>query len=121
MTFPEILEAIDTLNKDQLAQLKQKIEHREAQQTPDLSEFEALSNDALWAIVNEMPTETTRLDELRQVRESRPLTPDEEAEVSQLLEQHGQFILKRSQAIAVLHLRGINVLGELSRRYGIHS
>lgn len=121
MTFPEILEAIETLSKDQLAQLKQKIQHREAQQTPDLSEFEALSNEALWAIVNEMPSETARLDELRQIRESRPLTSDEETEVSQLLEQHGQFILRRSQAIAILHLRGIDVLGELSGRYGIHS
>ncbi|HRF96889.1 MAG TPA: hypothetical protein PLZ51_16895 [Aggregatilineales bacterium] len=122
MTFPEILEAIDTLSKDQLAQLKQKIQHREAEQvhSSDLSEFEALSNEALWAIVNDMPTETMRLDELRHMRESRSLTPDEEAEVSQLLQQHGQFILKRSQAIAVLHLRGIDVLGELAERYGVH-
>ncbi|MDZ4670972.1 MAG: hypothetical protein SH821_08885 [Phototrophicales bacterium] len=122
MTFPEILEAIETLSKDQLAQLKQKIQHQEAEQvyTPDLSGFETLSDEALWMIMNDMPTETVRLNELRHMRESRSLTPDEEAEVSQLLQQYGQFILKRSQAIAVLHLRGIDVLRELSGRYGIH-
>jgi len=122
VTFPEILEAIETLSKDQLAQLKQKIQHQEAEQvyTPDLSGFETLSDEALWMIMNDMPTETVRLNELRHMRESRSLTPDEEAEVSQLLQQYGQFILKRSQAIAVLHLRGIDVLRELSGRYGIH-
>ena len=87
MTFPEILEAIETLSKDQLAQLKQKIQHQEAEQvyTPDLSGFETLSDEALWMIMNDMPTETVRLNELRHMRESRSLTPDEEAEVSQLL------------------------------------
>jgi len=122
VTFPEILEAIETLSKDQLAQLKQKIQHQEAEQvyTPDLSGFETLSDEALWMIMNDMPTETVRLNELRHMRESRSLTPDEEAEVSQLLQQYGQFILKRSQAIAVLHLRGIDVLRELSGHYGIH-
>lgn len=120
MTFPEMLQAIDTLTDEQLAQLKQKIVSREAQKT-DLAGFEALSDEALWAIVHDLPIETTRLDALRQVRESRSLTPDEEAEVSQLLHRHGQFILKRSKAIAVLHLRGVDVLGELSEHHGIHS
>ncbi len=117
MTFPEILEAIDTLSKDQLAQLKQKIQHREAEQihSPDLSAFEALSDEALWTIVNEPFHLKNRLDELHDLRDTRLLTDDEEDEVDELLELSDTHLLKRSMAMVTLQKRGVDVLGELSR------
>lgn len=113
MTFPEILEAIDTLSKDQLAQLKQKIEHREAEQiqAPDLSEFEALSDEALWAIVNTPfhPQDDKRLTELTQLGKDGKLTLQDDAELQALLSAYRQYIIRRSKALLILKQHGVDI------------
>ncbi|MDX2078139.1 MAG: hypothetical protein SFZ02_17035 [bacterium] len=113
MTFPEILEAIDTLSKDQLAQLKQKIQHREAEQvgSADLSAFETLSDEALWAIVHEPfhPEDDARLAELTQLGKAGKLTAQNDAELQTLLTVYRQFIIRRSQALLTLKQHGVDV------------
>ncbi|MCU0482633.1 MAG: hypothetical protein MUE54_15690 [Anaerolineae bacterium] len=115
MTLPDIFEAVKHLSQDELTQLKRYIYQHE-KGLPDLSAFEGLSDEALWAIVDDRPVEMIRLGKLRELRNERRLTADEEYEVEQLLEAYQQFILKRSKAMAVLHQRGIDVMTELSRR-----
>lgn len=110
MNFPDILDAIDTLTDDQLVQLKRKIQHREGHHN-----FAVLSNQALWAIVHEPFYLQNRLDELNNLRDTRPLTDAEEAEADEILELSDAYILKRSMAMVTLQKRGVDVLGELSR------
>ncbi len=112
MTFPEILDAIDSLTDDQLSQLKQKIQYRE--EDADLSRFEGLSNEALWAIVHEPFYLKNRLDELNNLRDIHPLTDREEAEVDEILALSDKYILKRSMAMVTLQKRGVDVLGALN-------
>jgi hypothetical protein len=112
MTFPEILDAIDNLTDDQLAQVKQKIQHREG--LADLSGFESLSNQALWTIIHEPFHLKSRLDELHNLRDNRLLTDEEEDEVDEILELSDRYILKRSMAMVTLQKRGVDVLTELS-------
>lgn len=110
MTFPEILEAINTLTDDQLAQLKQKILSREAQKT-DLAGFEALSDEALWAIVHEPfhPDDDARLADLTQLGKMGNLTDQDEAELQLLLTAYRQFIIRRSQALLILKRHGADI------------
>ena len=110
MNFPEILDAIDHLTDDQLVQLKRKIQHH------DLAGFEALSNQALWTIVHEPFYLQNRLDELNNLRDTRPLTDVEEAEADEILALSDAYILKRSMAMVTLQKRGVDVLGDLSRK-----
>lgn len=114
MTFPEILNAIDTLTDDQLAQLKQKIQHREGHL--DLAGLDSLSNQALWAIIHEPFYLKSRLDELNDLRDNRALTDAEEAEIDEILDLSDKYILTRSMAMLILQKRGVDVLGELSKK-----
>lgn len=110
MTFPEILQAIDTLTRDELAQLEQRILQKRQQQ-PDLSAFEALSDEALWAIVHEPfnPQDDARLSELTQLGKTGKLTAQDDAELQTLLTAYRQFIIRRSKAILILKQHGADV------------
>jgi len=117
MTFPEILDAIDTLSDDQLAQLKQRITHRESKtDQPDLSAFEALSDEALWAIVDEPFLEKGRIDELHDLRDIRRLTDAEEEEFDSIMKLADKQMIRRSMAMVTLQKRGADVLAKIKMR-----
>lgn len=120
MSLTQVLELVDKLSAAEFAQLEHHIQQKRHHQTsmPDLSAFMGLSDDALWAIVNE-PFDTvqqTRLDNLHEQRETRQLTDAEEREVDMLIGEYDRYILRRSKAMATLQARGIDVMGILSGR-----
>lgn len=110
MTFPEILEAVNHLTDDQLAQLQQHITQKRHAK-PDLSAFEALSDEALWGIVNEPfnPDDDVRLAELTQFGKVGKLTAQDDTELQTLLTAYRQFIIRRSKAVLMLKQRGADV------------
>lgn len=117
MTFPEILDAIDTLSDEQLIQVEHRIfQKRKKVDMPDLSSFEGLSDSALWDIVHEPfdVIKDNRFRQLRDLRESRELTSDEEDEEDELMHAFDKFIIRRSMAMVTLQKRGVDVMAKLS-------
>jgi len=120
MSLSQVLELVEQLSAAEIAQLEHHIQQKRHHQiaTPDLSAFTGLSDDALWAIIDE-PFDTaqqTRLNHLHEQRETRKLTDAEEHEVDMLISEYDRYILRRSKAMATLQARGIDVMGILSGR-----
>lgn len=110
MTFPEILEAIDHLTDDQLAQIEQRISQKRQPQS-NLSAFEGLSDEALWGIVNEPfnSDDDVRLAELTQLGKMGKLTVQDDTELQALLTVYRQFIIRRSKALLILKQHGVDI------------
>jgi hypothetical protein len=75
-----------------------------------------LSDDALWQATQPVLTqlEQDRLHELNHVAGERDLTEPEKQEQLDLLEVYQQSIVRRSQAIAILKLRGHSISADSS-------
>ncbi len=120
MSLTQVLELVEQLSAAEIAQLEHHIQQKRHHQTatPDLSAFTGLSDEALWAIVDEPfdVTQQTRLDDLHEQRETRKLTDAEEGEVDMLIGEYDRYILRRSKAMATLQARGVDVMGILSGR-----
>ncbi|MDX2078186.1 MAG: hypothetical protein SFZ02_17270 [bacterium] len=119
MTFPEILDAIEALSGDELAQVERLIlQKKQKTDMPDLSAFEVLSDNALWDIVNTPfdVIKNARMRQLDDLRDTRHLTSEEEKEADDLIQAFDKYILRRSMAMVTLQKRGVDVMAELSRQ-----
>jgi len=119
MTFPEILDAIDTLSDDQLAQLQQVIYIKQTDTPSDLSIFEQFSNDQLWDVIHQPfnALQNIRLHILTDKRQmGAGLTTPEQYEVEQLIQAYDRFIFIRSMAMVTLQKRGADVLAKIKMR-----
>jgi len=117
MTFPEILEAIDTLSDVQLAQLQQIIYIKQTDAIPDLSLFESLSDVQLWDVIRQPfnALQNIRLHILTDKRQmGSGLTLAEQEEIGQLIQAYDRYVLIRSMAMVTLQKRGVDVLSELA-------
>jgi hypothetical protein len=76
-----------------------------------VADLQQLGDDALWAIGKEpLPTaQWRRHRHLLNEGEQGILTPDEQAELSQLREATDRFVMRRSYALALLKWRGYTI------------
>lgn len=81
----------------------------------ELAIMHQMKDETLWEMIPPSVTaqQRKRLEELSEVSEQRPLSPDEIDEQLALLEAHHYSILRRAQAITILTLRGHSVSNEL--------
>jgi hypothetical protein len=75
----------------------------------ELAAMIALSNEALWKIARSvMPTKKqTILRSLSRARRKRELPPPETRKLRELQQEYGRITLRKAQAYALLHHRGL--------------
>lgn len=75
------------------------------------------SNESLWNIVHQPLASDvdTRLRELTQQSKARDLSVSEQAELDSLIHYYNLWVLERSQAMAALQARGVDVLAQLRK------
>lgn len=78
---------------------------------PDLENLISFSDDQLWDVLLQHPVQQheTQLKELISHGKQRSLSPDEETQINELIDQIDQSILLRSQALLLLKQRGHEV------------
>lgn len=85
------------------------IDEMPAELTDELEAMRGLPNDKLWDIAGSvMPSrQQARLRALSAAQRERALTPAELQKLDDLLQEYGRKMLRKSQAYACLHERGL--------------
>lgn len=76
---------------------------------PDEAALSTYGDEQLWAVVSRIWRGAARLRELSDQAKHEALSPEEQAELDQLVTQYDTWVLVRSTALALLQKRGYDI------------
>jgi hypothetical protein len=94
-----------------------------AELAAELEAMQYLSDDALWAAVRPSfsPAAQARLHQLNHAASTRALKATAVAEQQKLLAAYDRSMLRRAQALALLHLRGHPITEKTLEAHSLHA